>query len=571
MVTLSAVGVSTGLGKGFAYVLRKKSYVIPNYAVADTQSENRRFEVAFHKIVEETRHMLIGLRADHSSCKTDIMDAYLTLLEDPATTDGVRGLIAASHNAVFAVHQGFGDIIRLFDQMEDDYMRERAYDIQDMQSRLIGELLGVQRQQAPSVPPGAIIVAEDLSTSDTVTMNLENVCGIITILGGQNSHTSIVARSMEIPAVVGAEQILDIVKDGDELLLNGGSGLVLIHPTTELVEQFCNDQKLYLAEKAALKNFAARASATKDGLAVTVCANISAPGEATRLASCGAEGIGLFRTEFLFKDDHMPTEQDQYQAYRDTVTAAGGKNVLIRTMDLGGEKKFSPFFWEEEVNPALGYRAIRIHLDHVDLLKTQLRAILRASAHGSLGIKFPMISSVEELHRAKAILEAAKAELRQEGLPFDEAVKIGIMVEIPAAVLVADQLASECDFFSIGTNDLIQYTLAADRSNRKVAHLYTHYHPAVLRLIAMAIQSAHRGGIPCAMCGEAAGDPLLVPVFLGMGLDSFSTNMGQVLRVRSILSGITTRQAKALAEEISALATATDIKNHLVAFAARNS
>ena len=566
MLMLTAIGVSAGLGRGNAYVLHKKPYTIPDDLVCDITAESRRFEAAFHKILEETRQMVANVRNGDSYCKTDIMDAYLALLEDPATTDGVRGLITASHNAVFAVHRGFGDIIRLFDQMQNDYMRERVYDILDMQNRLIRELLGFQRYVPPPVPPGSIIVAEDLSTSDTATMNLQNACGIITILGGQNSHTSIVARSMEIPAVVGAESILDLIKDGDQILLNGTEGTILVSPTDDLVKKFHIEQELYRAQQDALNYFASKTSFTKDGVAVQVCANISSPQEIPRLLSCGAEGVGLFRTEFLFMGEHLPGEEEQYKAYRKIAEALDGKPVVIRTMDVGGEKKASPFSWDEEPNPALGYRAIRVHLDRKDLFKTQLRAMLRASAHGQIAIKFPMITSLEELRAAKDLLKDAQDELHQEHIPFDEALRVGVMIEVPAAVMIAEELAKECDFFSIGTNDLIQYTLAADRSNRRVSYLYTQYHPAVLRQIAMTIHAAHNRGIACGLCGEAASDPLLIPLLLGMGLDVFSTHIGQVLKIRSQLAEMTAAQAQALTHEVLSLSTATEVKTRLEQF-----
>lgn len=569
MTEISALGVSAGIGIGRAVVLEKKQLVIPDTPCESPEAELAQFEAAILQVSKETQELIDKARAAGEDSKADILDAYVMLVEDPAVTDSSRELIqGAAHNAPQAVRDGMDAVVDMFESMDDDYMRERAFDIRDIQQRILRKLLKVEEKDLSALEPNTVVAAEDLTTSDTAKLDIKHVCGIITGAGGQNSHASIMARNFEIPALAAAGDAAVRIADGSEIVLDGAAGVAYVDPTPEKRAEFVEKQKQYLAEKALLDKYRGKESVTADGKIVELCANIGTPAEVERVLENTADGVGLLRSEFLYMDSgSLPDESAQFDAYKAVVMGLSPKPVIVRTMDIGGDKELAALNLEKEDNPFLGYRAIRICLDRPQLFKTQLRALLRASYFGNLKIMFPMISCLDELRAAKAAVEEAKAELRSEGLSFDEKVQVGIMIEVPAAALMAKELAKECDFFSIGTNDLIQYTTAVDRGNKKIGDLYSPYHPAVLRLIAHTIESAHGAGIPCGMCGEAAGDPLLIPALLGMGLDEFSMSSGMVLRARSILAALTTEKAQALAKEILALSTWKEVKQKLEAFA----
>lgn len=569
MTEISALGVSAGIGIGRAVVLEKKQLVIPDTPCESPEAELAQFEAAILQVSKETQELIDKARAAGEDSKADILDAYVMLVEDPAVTDSSRELIqGAAHNAPQAVRDGMDAVVDMFESMDDDYMRERAFDIRDIQQRILRKLLKVEEKDLSALEPNTVVAAEDLTTSDTAKLDIKHVCGIITGAGGQNSHASIMARNFEIPALAAAGDAAVRIADGSEIVLDGAAGVAYVDPTPEKRAEFVEKQKQYLAEKALLDKFRGKESVTADGKIVELCANIGTPAEVERVLENTADGVGLLRSEFLYMDSgSLPDESAQFDAYKAVVMGLSPKPVIVRTMDIGGDKELAALNLEKEDNPFLGYRAIRICLDRPQLFKTQLRALLRASYFGNLKIMFPMISCLDELRAAKAAVEEAKAELRSEGLSFDEKVQVGIMIEVPAAALMAKELAKECDFFSIGTNDLIQYTTAVDRGNKKIGDLYSPYHPAVLRLIAHTIESAHGAGIPCGMCGEAAGDPLLIPALLGMGLDEFSMSSGMVLRARSILAALTTEKAQALAKEILALSTWKEVRQKLEAFA----
>lgn len=569
MTEISALGVSAGIGIGRAVVLEKKQLVIPDTPCEAPEAELAQFENAIAQVSKETQELIDKARAAGEDSKADILDAYVMLVEDPAVTDSSRELIqGATHNAPQAVKDGMDAVVDMFESMDDDYMRERAFDIRDIQQRILRKLLKVEEKDLSALEPNTIVAAEDLTTSDTAKLDIKHVCGIITGAGGQNSHASIMARNFEIPALAAAGDAAVRIADGSEIVLDGAAGVAYVDPTPEKRAEFVEKQKQYLAEKALLDKYRGKESVTADGKIVELCANIGTPAEVERVLENTADGVGLLRSEFLYMDSgSLPDESAQFDAYKAVVMGLNPKPVIVRTMDIGGDKELAALNLEKEENPFLGYRAIRICLDRPQLFKTQLRALLRASHFGNLKIMFPMISCLDELRAAKAAVEEAKAELRSEGLSFDEKVQVGIMIEVPAAALMARELAKECDFFSIGTNDLIQYTTAVDRGNKKIGDLYSPYHPAVLRLIAHTIESAHAAGIPCGMCGEAAGDPLLIPALLGMGLDEFSMSSGMVLRARSILADLTTERAQALAKEVLALSTWKEVKQKLEAFA----
>ncbi|MDR2931983.1 MAG: phosphoenolpyruvate--protein phosphotransferase, partial [Oscillospiraceae bacterium] len=413
MREINAMGVSAGMGTGAAFILEKKRFVISHEPSADPVLELERFEKALEKVTYDTRKLLDTARAEEA----DILDAYLMLLADPATTDDVRALIARSYNATLAVKEAIGSIVGMFEALDDAYMRERAFDIQDIMNILLRELLGIKPQDISAIPPGSVIIADDLATSDTAKMNMDHIAGIITAAGGQNSHTSIVARSFEIPAIVGAGQAIEAIDAGDEILIDGAEGRAVVRPTEEARARFMRRNDAYAKEKELYKRFIGHPSITKDGRKIEILANIGTPGELQRVLGGTAEGIGLFRSEFLFMDKKdSPDEQTQFAAYREVAAAMKGKTVTIRTMDIGGDKHLDYLNFEKEDNPFLGYRAIRISLDRDDLFRTQLRAILRASDFGPVRILFPFISSLEELLSAKTALEAAKDALRREGV-----------------------------------------------------------------------------------------------------------------------------------------------------------
>lgn len=568
MKTFTAVGVSDGVSMGNAYILPKKTYKIPGHLITDTGREIAIFDMALDTVIQETKSMLSQARRSRNKIQADILNVHLMLLEDTTTTKEVYELISQFHlNAVWAVQRGMDSIVTLFRDLQSEYMQERAEDIVDIQIRLIHELLGIQAMCDESIPPGSIIIADELSISDAAKIDLSKVAGIITKLGGKNSHTSIIIRNMEIPAVIGAENVLETVANGDEILLDAEAGEVIIHPTKEISEEFNKKQQVFKIEKQFLKTFINAPTTTKDGIQVDVMANITVPDEVSSLLENNAGGIGLFRSEFLVSENgEYPDLQTQFEAYRNAALVADGKPVVIRTMDLGADKPYLPIMRRNEDNPALGYRAIRVQLDNPDYFMIQLKAILMASHYGVVHINFPMISSLDELRQSKALLEIAKQELTEENIPFNKFIPVGVMLETPAAIMIADHLAQECDFFSIGSNDLAQYSLAVDRCNEKVSHLYTEYHPGVLKLISYAISAARSANIPCCLCGEVSGDPLLVPALFGMGLRCFSTSPSRVLKIRSVIPSLTAETSIQLAQAILSCPTAEDVYEKLSAF-----
>jgi len=568
-IQIKGQGVSAGIGIGRAFLYSKQEITVTETRAVDPKTEIARLDWAVERVVEETDQILQRAKTEENKTRAEIIEAYAMILADPEILAEARRLIEEEHyNVVHAVEEGITQIVQIFESMDDAYMRERAFDIKDIKDRILMALLGIKVKDISKLPPDTVLVARDLTTSDTAGMDVKNVAGILTKIGGKNSHTSIMARNFSIPAVVGVGDNLGIIQDGDELVFNGTTGAITIRPDADAYQEALQHRAAFLREKALLDSFKGQPSVTADGRHVEICANIGTPGETAFVLESTADGIGLFRSEFLYLDRNaIPTEDEQIEAYKSVLMALEDKPVIVRTLDIGGDKDLPAMNLDKEDNPFLGYRAIRICLDRPELFKTQLRALLRASVHGRLWIMFPMISSVSELRAAKAVLEEAKAELRAKGEPYREDVPVGIMIEIPAAAVMSDMLAKECDFFSIGTNDLIQYTVAVDRGNEKVANLYSQYNPAVLRLIRQTIQSAHASSIPCGMCGEAAGDPLLIPALLGMGLDEFSMSSGSVLRSRKIVSMLQTGEAQQLVDELLTLPTTGEVEKALIRFA----
>ena len=443
-------------------------------------------------------------------------------------------------------------------------MAARSADIADMKKKVLYKILNKEEINLSQLPSNTILITSELTTSDTAKLNLNNIAGIITEVGGVNSHMAIMARTHEIPAVVGVKQIIKQIKDGDLIAINGETGEIFINPSKEEWTRFEEIRENSKKEKEKLETYKKEISATKDGHHVELLANIGGPQDIELIMKNTAEGVGLFRSEFLYMNsEDFPTEKEQFEAYKKVAEKLQNKRIVIRTLDIGGDKNLKYMKLPKEDNPFLGYRAIRIFLDNISLFKVQLRAILRASAYGNLAIMIPMISSIEELRESKKVIQEVKDELRTKQIPFNENIEIGIMIEIPSAALMAEELAKECDFFSIGTNDLIQYTVAVERGNEKVSSLYTHFHPAVIRLIKSTIDGAHKNNILCGMCGEAAGDPMFIPLLIGLGLDEFSMNANKILQARKLIRELNFQDCKQIAQEILKLNYTEEIKRKL--------
>lgn len=554
-------GVSKGIGIGYAKILKNDEIKLTNFKVDDKENELKYFRKCLNDVVKDTQNVVEKL----SGTEADIMNAYLMILQDPTlTTETERLIQEEGYNAGYATKIGFETVEEVFKNMDDEYMSARASDIEDMKKRVINKIANKSELDLSNLPENTILIGTDISTSDTAKLNLNSIAGIIIENGSENSHVSIMARTHEIPAIVGAKNILKEIKDDMYIALNGETGEIYVNPSNEQIKNLTNIKKELETEKEELVKYKDKETITKDGYKTEVFANIGTPKDMDKVLENGAEGIGLFRSEFLYMDsDSMPTEEEQFNAYKEVLEKAGDRQVIIRTLDIGGDKDLKYLNLEKEDNPFLGYRAIRICLREPEIFKIQLRALLRASAYGKLSIMLPMISSITEIRDAKKIIEEVKQELKDRKEKFDENIKVGIMIEIPAAAIMAEDLAKECDFFSIGTNDLIQYTVAVERGNEKIYDLYTKFHPAVIRLIKMAIDGAHKSNKFCGMCGEAAADERFIPLLIGLGLDEFSMNPTKMLNARKMIRNLNREDCKKITEEIMQMETAQEIKQRL--------
>ena len=563
---LKGNGVSTGVGFGSVVILRKIERKIEKKTIQDEQKEQEleRVHEALQEVINDTENQMKNI----TGTEADIMQAYLMIMQDPSLIAETENAIKNSnYNAEYAVEVGFNSVAQIFENMDDKYMASRSRDILDIKNRVLGKLFKEETIDLTKLNPNTIIVAEELTTSETAKLDFNNISGIVTELGGENSHTSIMARTHAIPAITKVKDATKVLKNGDSIAINGTSGEIYINPTEEEKQRLLDLEKQLEEEKAELEKYKNQESVTKDGTKVKLYANIGLPSDAKVALNNTAEGVGLLRSEFLYMDsDTMPSEESQFTAYKEVAQIMEGKEAIIRTLDIGGDKDLKYLELEKEANPFLGYRAIRLCLDRPDIFKTQLRAILRASALGKLAIMFPMISSIDELREAKGVLEECKKELDNENIEYDKNIQVGIMIEIPSAALIADKLAKECDFFSIGTNDLIQYTVAVERGNEKISKLYTKYHPAVIQLIKKAIDGAHSANIICGMCGEAAGDPTFIPLLVGLGLDEFSMNSNSILRARKTINNLNAEECKKLSEEIINMSSAKEVEKRLKEF-----
>ena len=561
---LKGTGISDGIGLGKAIIFKSQKIKLEKNKIKDVTLEKEKFYKAIKEVEKEIEDLLEKI----SGTEKEIMQAYLLILQDPNLIQKTIEIIEKEKwDAAYATEIGFNEIIKEFEKVDDTYISERSKDIEDMKKKIIAKIIGKEEINLSKLPSNTILVAKELSTSDIAKLDFKNIEGIITEVGGMNSHMAIMARTHEIPSSVGVNKITQNIKRNDVVAINGKTGEIFVNPSKKEYKNFEEIKEKIKKEKNELENYKNQDSITKDGHEVKVLANIGMPDDVKIVIQNTAEGVGLFRSEFLYMNsENFPTENEQFEAYKKVVLKLKNKEVIIRTLDIGGDKDLKYMKLSKEDNPFLGYRAIRICLDDINLFKVQLRAILKASAFGNMAIMIPMISSLEELRKTKEIINEVKEELREKKIKFDENIKIGIMIEIPAAALIADELAKECDFFSIGTNDLIQYTVAVERGNKKIANLYTHFHPAVIRLIKKAIEGAHKNHILCGMCGEAAGDVTFIPLLIGLGLDEFSMNANKVLNVRKLIRKLDFKECQKLADEVLKLATSDEVEKLLVKY-----
>ena len=560
---LTGIAASDGVAIAPVYLLTEPDLSFETVTVEDTAAEIARFEQAIAQTTEEITAIRDIALESLGAEEAQVFEAHLLVVADPEFTDQVKGQVESDKvNAETALKNVSDMFIQIFASMEDNpYMQERAADIKDVSERMLAALLGVKLPSPATISEEVIVIAHDLTPSDTAQLNKKYVKAFVTNIGGRTSHSAIMARSLEIPAIVGTKEITSIVKDGDLIIVDALDGEVILNPTEDEIKTYEAKGAGYADQKAEWAKLVEAESVTKDGKHVELAANIGTPKDVVGVLENGADGVGLYRTEFLYMDSaDFPTEDEQYEAYKAVLESMNGKGVVVRTMDIGGDKELPYLQLPEEMNPFLGYRAIRISLDKTDMFKTQLRALLRASVHGDLRIMFPMIATLQEFRSAKKIYDGTKAELISEGVSVSETIQVGIMVEIPAAAVLAKQFAKEVDFFSIGTNDLIQYTMAADRMNERVSYLYQPYNPSILTLIKNVIDASHAEGKWTGMCGEMAGDQTAVPLLLGMGLDEFSMSATSILRTRSLISKLDSNEMAALADKaINECATAEEV------------
>jgi phosphoenolpyruvate-protein phosphotransferase (PTS system enzyme I) len=562
---LQGVSASPGVAIGRALLFTDGPLSIPKQTISNTQIEVGRFKRAIQDSKVELEKVRDQALEELGKEKAQIFDSHLLLLEDPELfKQTIKKIEDDKVNVDWAFQQVSDQFIAVFEQMDDDYMRERASDIKDISKRILLHLTGQEVHDLSTLKRPVVIITDDLSPSQTATMKKDMVLGFVTNTGGKTSHSAIMARTLEIPAVVGTGQSTDAIKNGDLVIIDGLEGQVIINPDDHIVHQYKMKQAQENIKKDELQELCGQETKTLDGHQVELAGNIGTPNDIEALERNDAEAVGLYRTEFLFMDrPSIPTEQEQYEAYTKVIKSLNGKNCIIRTLDIGGDKQLDYLHVGEEMNPFLGYRAIRICLKDKKIFKPQLRALLRAGVHGPLGIMFPMISCLEELLEAKSVLEECKAELKSENIDYTNQVRVGIMIEVPSAAMMSDILAKHADFFSIGTNDLTQYSCAVDRMNEKIEHLYNPFNPGLLRLIHLTITNARNNNIMAAMCGSMARIPELVPFFLGAGLEEFSMSPMHILPTRKIIRSLNYEECKKIIPEVLALGTTDEVKAFL--------
>lgn len=562
MNTIKGIAASSDIAIAKAYRLVEPNFTVKIKTIEDLEQEMERFCSAVAASAAELERIKELAKVKMGVDKAAIFEAHLLVLNDPDLLTAVENMIQTQKiNAEYALQSTSDNFINMLEQLDNEYMRERAADVRDVTKRVLSHLLGVELVNPSMISEEVIIVAKDLTPSETAQLNRQFVKGFITDIGGITSHSAIMARTLEIPAVVGTKEATKRINHGDLLIVDGISGEVIINPTEEIVARYKKKKANFEEQKLELAKLVNEKTISADGCHVELAANIGTPNDVKGVIQHGGEGIGLFRTEFLYMNrDQLPTEEEQYEAYKTVLEKMNGKPVVVRTLDIGGDKELPYLKQPKEMNPFLGFRAIRLCLEEQDMFRTQLRALLRASTAGNLKIMFPMIAALDEFRRAKAIVEDEKRKLSAEGIAYSDFIDLGIMVEIPSTAILADQFAKEVDFFSIGTNDLIQYTMAADRMNEQVSYLYQPYSPSILRLVKMVIDAAHKEGKWAGLCGEMAGDETAIPVLLGLGLDEFSMNAASILKARSLIKKLNKSKMESLAQKVLKMSTEAEVK-----------
>ncbi|MBU8787147.1 MULTISPECIES: phosphoenolpyruvate--protein phosphotransferase [Bacillus] len=561
MLELKGIGASAGIAIAKAYRLEEPDLTVEKKNISDFEAEVNRFDQAIEDSKKELETIKSHALKELGEDKAEIFSAHLLVLSDPELLNPVKEKIKSdSVNAEFALKETADMFVSMFESMDNEYMKERAADIRDVTKRVTGHLLGVDIPNPSLISEEVVIVAGDLTPSDTAQLNRRFVKGFTTDIGGRTSHSAIMARSLEIPAVVGTKAATKEIQNGVTVIVDGINGDVIVDPSQEIIAQYEQKHQKFLEQKAEWAKLVNEPTVTKDGHHVELAANIGTPDDVKGVLENGGEAVGLYRTEFLYMGrDQLPTEEEQFDAYKTVLERMEGKSVVVRTLDIGGDKELPYLELPKEMNPFLGYRAIRLCLDEQEIFRTQLRALLRASTYGNLKIMFPMIATVNEFKEAKAILLEEKEKLQSEGHKVSDDIEVGMMVEIPSTAVIADQFAKEVDFFSIGTNDLIQYTMAADRMNERVSYLYQPYNPAILRLITLVIEAAHKEGKWVGMCGEMAGDEIAIPILLGLGLDEFSMSATSILPARTQISKLSKKEAESFKEQILSMSTTEEV------------
>lgn len=559
---IKGIAASDGVAIAKAYLLIEPDLTFDkNEKVTDVEGEVAKFNSAIEASKVELTKIRNNAEIQLGADKAAIFDAHLLVLDDPELIQPIQDKIKNENaNAATALTDVTTQFVTIFESMDNEYMKERAADIRDVSKRVLSHILGVELPNPSMIDESVVIVGNDLTPSDTAQLNKEFVQGFATNIGGRTSHSAIMSRSLEIPAIVGTKSITQEVKQGDMIIVDGLNGDVIVNPTEDELIAYQDKRERYFADKKELQKLRDADTVTVDGVHAELAANIGTPNDLPGVIENGAQGIGLYRTEFLYMGrDQMPTEEEQFEAYKEVLEAMDGKRVVVRTLDIGGDKELSYLNLPEEMNPFLGYRAIRLCLAQQDIFRPQLRALLRASVYGKLNIMFPMVATINEFREAKAILLEEKENLKNEGHDISDDIELGIMVEIPATAALADVFAKEVDFFSIGTNDLIQYTLAADRMSERVSYLYQPYNPSILRLVKQVIEASHKEGKWTGMCGEMAGDETAIPLLLGLGLDEFSMSATSILKARRQINGLSKNEMTELANRAVDCATQEEV------------
>ncbi|WP_270908791.1 phosphoenolpyruvate--protein phosphotransferase [Staphylococcus saprophyticus] len=560
---INGIAASDGVAIAKAYLLVEPDLSFDSEKVSDVDAEIAKFNNAIQTSKVELTKIRNNAEQNLGADKAAIFDAHLLVLDDPELIQPIEEKIKNEQvNAPTALSDVTGQFITIFESMDNEYMKERAADIRDVSKRVLAHILGVELPNPSMIDESVVIIGNDLTPSDTAQLNKEFVQGFVTNIGGRTSHSAIMSRLLEIAAVVGTKSITQEVKQGDMIIVDGLTGEVIIDPTEDEVIAYQNKRERFFEDKQELQKLRDEETTTIDGRHAELTANIGTPNDLKGVIENGAEGIGLYRTEFLYMGrDEMPTEDEQFEAYKKVLETMEDKRVVVRTLDIGGDKELPYLNLPEEMNPFLGYRAIRLCLDQPDIFRPQLRALLRASAFGKLNIMFPMVATIQEFRDAKALLLEEKDNLTNEGIEVSDDIELGIMVEIPSTAALADVFAKEVDFFSIGTNDLIQYTMAADRMSERVSYLYQPYNPSILRLVKQVIEASHKEGKWTGMCGEMAGDEIAIPLLLGLGLDEFSMSATSVLKARRQIKGLSQNEMEELAQRAIDCATSEEVQD----------